>query len=67
MVEVIGKQGLYPVLQRASQSGLKEHATLPYALTNPVYIDVDGNGRFDPPWEHKIELLSEIPKAEKKE
>jgi hypothetical protein len=67
VVEVIGKQGLYPVLQRASQSGLKEHATLPYALTNPVYIDVDGNGRFDPPWEHKIELLSEIPKVEKKE
>lgn len=21
----------------------------PYAFTNPIYIDVDGNGRFDPP------------------
>jgi hypothetical protein len=22
---------------------------LPYALTNPIFIDVDGNGKFDSP------------------
>jgi len=67
VVEVIGKHGLYPVMQRASRSGLKEHATLPYALTNPVFVDVDGNGRFDPPWTEKIELLPSIPKKEKED
>ncbi len=67
VVEVIGAKGLYPVLQRGSRSGLREHAILPYALTNPVYIDVDGNGRFDPPWNEKIELLPEIPEKEKEE
>ena len=48
-VEVLGKDSLYPVLQRSSWSGLSENATLPYALTNPVFVDVDGNGKFDPP------------------
>lgn len=67
VVEVVGRQGLYPVMQRGSRSGLKEHATLPYALTNPVFIDVDGNGRFDPPWTEKIELRPSTPEKDKEE
>ncbi len=58
-VEVLGKESLYPVLQRSSWSGLSENATLPYALTNPVFIDVDGNGKFDPPLPEKIKLVPE--------
>jgi hypothetical protein len=38
VLEVTGRGSLYPV------SGVT-----PYALTNPIYVDVDGNGRFDPP------------------
>jgi hypothetical protein len=58
-VEVLGKESLYPVLQRSSRSGLSENATLPYALTNPVFVDVDGNGKFDPPLPEKIKLIPE--------
>jgi hypothetical protein len=55
-VEALGKKSLYPVLQAQSRQGLLENATLPYALTNPVFIDVDGNGKFDPPIKEKIQL-----------
>ena len=55
-VEVLGKQSLFPVLQSRSSSGLLENATLPYALTNPIFIDVDGNGQFDAPNQGDIEL-----------
>ena len=57
-IEVLGKKSLFPVLQRQASKGRLEEATLPYALTNPVFIDADGNGRFDPPWPEKIQLLS---------
>ena len=57
IVEVLGKESLYPVLQSASRSGLSTNATLPYALTNPVFIDVDGNGKFDPPLPEKIKSI----------
>ena len=59
IVEVLGKESLYPVLQRSSWSGFSTNATLPYALTNPVFVDVDGNGKFDPPLPEKIKPLSE--------
>lgn len=59
IVEVLGKESLYPVLQRSSWSGFSTNATLPYALTNPVFVDVDGNGKFDPPLTEKIKPLSE--------
>jgi hypothetical protein len=49
VVEVTGKGSLYPVVQVKSRSGLQADAVTPYALTNPVFVDVDGNGRFDPP------------------
>ncbi len=55
-VEVLGKQSLFPVLQARSSSGLLENATLPYALTNPIFIDVDGNGQFDAPNQGGIQL-----------
>ncbi|MFB0517974.1 MAG: CehA/McbA family metallohydrolase [Acidobacteriota bacterium] len=58
-VEVLGKKSLYPVLQSTSRGGLLEDADLPYALTNPVFIDVDGNGKFDPPLPEKIKLTTE--------
>jgi len=60
-VEVLGKESLFPVLQGTSRNGLLENAILPYALTNPVFIDVDGNGRYDSPLPRKIELTSEVP------
>jgi hypothetical protein len=53
-VEAMGRKTLFPVLQRPSETGLPEDGTLPYALTNPVFVDVDGNGRFDPPLPEKI-------------
>jgi hypothetical protein len=64
-VEVLGKRSLYPVLQKYSRKGLLKDAALPYALTNPVFIDVDGNGKFDPPLPGKIKLRSDIPEPEK--
>ena len=49
VVEVTGMGSLYPVVQVRSWTGLQADAVAPYALTNPVFVDVDGNGRFDPP------------------
>ena len=63
IVEVLGKKSLYPVLQRAARGGEFENATLPYALTNPVFIDVNGNGKFDSPLPEKIKLTSDIPES----
>ena len=64
-VEVLGKKSLYPILQKYSSKGLLKDAALPYALTNPVFIDVDGNGKFDPPLPGKIKLRSDIPVPKK--
>ncbi len=64
IAEVMGKKSLYPVVQAISKDGLLKDAVLPYALTNPVFVDVDGNGVFDPPLAHKIELVK--PTGEKK-
>jgi len=47
--EVVGGKSLYPVHQGRARRGTAASAVRPYALTNPVFIDVDGNGRFDPP------------------
>jgi len=63
-VEVLGKKSLYPVIQSLSKNGNIEDAPLPYALTNPVFIDVDGNGKFDPPLPEKIKLLTNVPQPE---
>ena len=55
VAEVIGKRSLYPLLQQPSDSGKLRDAVLPYAITNPIFIDTDGNGRYDHPWPEKIE------------
>jgi hypothetical protein len=63
VVEVSGTKSLFPVLQSPAGNGELEKATLPYALTNPVFIDVDGNGKFDPPWPEKIKLTAVVPES----
>lgn len=60
-VEVLGKKSLYPVVQCPSKNGDLDDAVLPYALTNPVFIDIDGNGKFDPLLPEKIKFLTDIP------
>jgi len=65
-VEVLGKKSLFPVLQRPSKNGDLDEAVLPYALTNPVFIDVDGNGKFDPPLPEKIDFTADLPKPKEK-
>jgi len=55
-VEVAGNRTLYPVVQQASSSGTADDAALPYALTGPVFVDLDGNGRFDPPLKEKVRI-----------
>ncbi len=65
IVEVLGKESLFPVLQRVSWSGFSVNATLPYALTNPVFIDVDGNGKFDPPLPEKIKTVADTDAPKK--
>jgi len=62
VLEVIGKDSLYPVLQRNSEYAGGRSAPRPYALTNPVFIDVDGNGKFDAPWSAKIKFISPVQK-----
>jgi len=59
VVEVRGKRTLYPVVQRQTAEGLATNAALPYALTNPIFIDVDGNGKFDPVWPDKVRIKAE--------
>jgi hypothetical protein len=63
IAEIVGKKSLYPVVQRISKDGLLENAVTPYALTNPVFVDVDGNGAFDPPLPHKIDHVEKTEKA----
>ncbi len=48
-IEVLGNETLFPVVQRRSKNDGYECGPLPYALTNPIFVDVDGNGRFDSP------------------
>lgn len=56
VAEVTGSKDLFPMLQRRSSTDGTETGVLPYALTNPIFIDVDGNGKFDPPLPHHIEI-----------
>jgi hypothetical protein len=61
VVEAFGRKTLYPVVQRQTADGLPQNAALPYAVTNPIFIDVDGNGRFDPLWPEKVKIKDETP------
>ena len=60
VVEVSGERSLFPVVQRLSRSGQAEKAALPYAITNPVFIDFDGNGRFDPPYPGSLKKIPRL-------
>ncbi|MBW1679108.1 MAG: CehA/McbA family metallohydrolase [Deltaproteobacteria bacterium] len=67
VVEVLGNSSLYPVVQRTARNGRIDRAILPYAITNPIFIDFDGNGKFDPPLKEKIQFVSGVTgTAEKK-
>jgi hypothetical protein len=48
-IEVLGNETLFPVVQRRSKNDGYECGPLPYALTNPIFVDVNGNGKFDSP------------------
>ena len=67
VVEVLGHRTLYPLIQRTASQGRTDRAVLPYALTNPIFVDRDGNKRFDPPLPTEIRLLDKLPEIEKKE
>jgi len=64
--EVLGGKSLFPVHQARARYGLHKNATLPYAVTNPIFIDTDGNGKFDPPLPKTIHLL-EASETEKRD
>jgi len=55
-IEVLGNETLFPVVQRSTKYDGYEGGPLPYALTNPIFVDVDGNGKFDSPLP-KIKLI----------
>ena len=65
-VEALGKETMFPVLQTPSRNGSIEGGTAPFAITNPVFVDVDGNGRFDPPLPDKLRPLAETAVRGKK-
>ena len=47
VVRVEGDGSLSPVV-----GGGKDVTVFPFALTNPIFLDVDGNGVYDPPLPH---------------
>ena len=57
-IEVFGNETLFPVVQGSTKYDGYEGGPLPYALTNPIFVDVDGNGKFDSPLP-KIKFISE--------
>ncbi len=61
VLEVLGRKTLYPVVQQPAATGQLRDAALPYALSNPIFVDVDGNGHFNPPWPVSLELKEDVP------
>ena len=57
-VEVLGNETLFPVVQSSTRYNGYKCGPFPYALTNPIFVDVDGNGKFDSPLP-KIKFISE--------
>jgi hypothetical protein len=55
-VEVLGGRSLYPMIQQRSGDGGPENSARPYALTNPILVDADGDGRSDPVWPEKVRV-----------
>ncbi len=58
-VEALGKETMFPVLQSPARNGSIRGGTLPFAITNPVFVDVDGNRKFDPALSEKIRPATE--------
>lgn len=56
VAELRGTKDLFPVVQRRATPHGEAAGVLPYALTNPVFVDIDGNGTFDPPLPRNIEI-----------
>ncbi len=52
-IEVLGGRSLYPLIQQRSGDGTSAEAALPYALTNPIFVDANADGRSDPVWPEK--------------
>jgi hypothetical protein len=52
--QVTGRRPLFPIVQVNALSA--EEAARPFAITNPVFIDVDGNGRYDAPLPREIRI-----------
>ncbi len=48
VVEVVGRKSMFPNLQQRSANGAADGSAVAYALTNPIFIDADGNGKMDP-------------------
>jgi hypothetical protein len=55
-VEVSGRKTLFPTIQQRSGNGTLEDAATPYALTNPIFVDVDGDGKVSPIWPEKTAI-----------
>jgi len=55
-VEVVGSKTLFPLIQQVANNGRPADSAIPYALTNPILVDVDGNGRFDSLWKEKVRV-----------
>ena len=55
-VEVLGGRTLFPMIQQRSGDGTPEEAARPYALTNPILVDANGDGRSDPVWPEKVRV-----------
>ncbi|MBW2494102.1 MAG: hypothetical protein JRE43_05065, partial [Deltaproteobacteria bacterium] len=56
VAEVRGARGLSPLVQPRPAGDEGDAGVLPYALTNPIFVDVDGNGVFDAPLPREIEI-----------
>jgi hypothetical protein len=55
-VEVKGRGSLFPTVQQRSRDGTAEGAPLPYALTNPIFVDVDGDGKITAVWPDRVAI-----------
>ncbi len=55
-IEVTGRTSLFPTIQQRSRSGSADDAATAYALTNAIFVDVDGDGKFSPVWPEKIAI-----------
>jgi hypothetical protein len=49
VVIVRGRRGLDPVVQARPSAAGPGGPVLPFAITNPIFVDADVDGRFDPP------------------